>query len=100
MHHDLSGEAEISVQDLIEAQHKLSASANPFERVVGSLFAAGLLKERLSALKDHEIGQLMFDYVWNDMNIFGPEMTICEVATERLLDSSSYVKTQKENLNR
>ena len=90
-----SGEAEISVQSLIEAQRKLSISRNHFERVVGSLFVAGLLQERLSALSDHELGQLMFDYVSDDMNVFSPELAICQVATERLLGRP--VQTDENN---
>ena len=76
---------EISVQGLIEAQRKLSISRNRFERVVGSLFVAGLLEERLSACGDHEVGQLMVEFVWNDMNVFSPELAIFQTATERLL---------------
>ena len=85
MDHDLGGESEISVERLIQEQRRLAHSENRFERVVGSLLVAGLLKEKLSALTDHEIGQLMFDHVWNDMNVFSPELAICQTATERLL---------------
>ncbi len=84
------------MQDLIEAQRKLSISGNRFERVVGSVLVAGLLKERLSALSDPEVGKLMFDYVWKDMNIFTPELTICEVATERLLEGSAQSDENKK----
>jgi hypothetical protein len=74
-----------SVEGLIEAQRKCSVSPNPFERVVGSLLVAGRLKKRLALLPDEAVGQLMFDVVWNVMDVFSPELTICEVATERLL---------------
>jgi len=94
MDHDLS-ETEISVERLIQEQRRLGRSEHRFERVVGLLLVAGLLKERLSALTDHEIGQLMFDHVWNVMNVITPELTICEVATERLLGSS--VQSDKNN---
>jgi hypothetical protein len=91
----------VSVEGLIEEQRRLSASKNPFERVVGTLCVAGLLMQRLAALSDEAVGQLMFDYVWNDMNVFSPELTICEVATERLLHSSpAIVKSAKERLTR
>ena len=83
-----SGEEEISVEGLIDAQRRLWVSKNPFERVVGTLCVAGLLKQRLAALTDAAVGKLMFDHVWNDMNIFSPELTICQAATERLLGSS------------
>ena len=49
-------------------------------------------------IADEEVGQLMFDHVWNELNLLGPEMTVCKVATERLLNSSSVVTTEKENL--
>lgn len=88
MHDYQCGEEEISVEGLIEEQRRLSVSKNTFERVVGALCVAGLLKERLAALPDEAVGQLMFDHVWNDMNVFSPELTICEVATERLREST------------
>ena len=79
---------DISVEGLIEEQRKLAHSTNPFERVVGTLCVVGLLKQRLAALPDEALGQLMFDYVWNDRSVFSPELTICEVATERLIESA------------
>lgn len=82
-----SGEEELSVEELIEAQRTLSLSRNPFERVLGALCVCGILKARLAALPDEALAQLMFHYVWNDMNLFSPELTICQVATERLLGS-------------
>jgi hypothetical protein len=85
VHDYYSGEEEISVKGLIEEQRKLSASKNPFERVVGSLCVAGALKERLATFSDGMIGRLMFTYVLDDMNVFSPELTICQEATERLL---------------
>jgi hypothetical protein len=96
----LSGKEKISVEGLIEEQRRLSASENPFERVVGTLCVAGLLKQGLAALTDAEVGQLMFDYVCDEMNVFGPELTICQEATERLLHPSpGLVKSERENLN-
>ena len=85
MHDYYSGEEEISVEGLIEAQRTLSLSRNPFKRVVGSLCVSGILKARLAALPDEALAQLMFDHVWNQLGIFGPELAICQVATERLL---------------
>jgi hypothetical protein len=52
-------------------------------------------------LTDAAVGQLMVDHVCNEMNVFSPELTICEVATERLIHPSPVlVKSDKENLNR
>lgn len=66
---------------------------------MGSLLTAARLRECLSLLSDEAIGQLLFDHVWNVMDVFSPELTICQIATERLLNSSSVVKTEKENVN-
>ena len=67
---------------------------NPVERVVEALSMAGALKARVAVLSDTAVGLLMFDYVWNDMNAFGPEMTICEVATERFLGRAATIGRQ------
>ena len=85
MHHYKRGEEGISVESLIETQRRLSISRNPFERVVGALCVSGILKARLAVLSDRAIGQLMFEFVWGELNVFSPELTICEVATERFL---------------
>ena len=96
----LSGEEKISVDGLIEEQRRLSASESPFERVVGTLCVAGLLKRKLAGLTDAAVGQLMFDLVLDELALFSPAMTICQVATERLLHSSPVpAKNTKENLN-
>ena len=52
-------------EKIIGGPHRRTAKAlgskNPFERVVGTLCVAGLLKQRLAALTDAAVGQLMFD---------------------------------------
>ena len=93
-------EKEISVEGLIEEQRRLARSKTFFEKVVGTLCVAALLKERLAALTDAAVGQLMFDHVWSELNLLGPESVIVELASERLLHSSPVpVKNTKENLN-
>jgi len=88
----------MSVEGLIEQQRALARSQNPFDRVVGALYVAGLLKKRLAELPNHAVGQLMFEFVSDELGIFSPEMTICQAATERLLNSSPLqVKNSKEN---
>ena len=74
----------VGVNELIKEQQRLASSENPFERVVGALGLAGALKVELSSLSDKSIAQLMFDHVWNELNLLSPEMTICSEATERL----------------
>lgn len=74
-----------SVEKLIEAQRRCSVSPKPFERVVESLLTAARLQQKLSMLPNERVGELMFDHVWNVVDVFSPEMTICQEATERLL---------------
>ncbi len=74
--------------DLIEVQRIISNSEQPFERVVGTLFFAGILKERLALLTDKQIGQLVSDFVSNQLGFLDPTMTICEHAAQRLFRSS------------
>jgi hypothetical protein len=94
------GEEDISVEGLIEAQRRLSVSKNPFERVVGSLCLAGLLKEKLAALPDESVRQLMLDHVWSELDLLGPESVIVEIASERLLNASPVLsKTKRRTSN-
>jgi len=90
---------ETTTEGLIEQQRRLACSDNPFERVFGSLLVAGLLKQKLALLSNDAVGRLMFDVVWNVLDVFSPELTICQAATERLRNSYSLVKTTKENLS-
>ena len=76
----------MSIEGLIRLQRMLARSRNPFERVVASFCVAGLLRQRLGALPNQAVGQLMFDCVWNELNLLSPEMAICSEATERLLE--------------
>jgi hypothetical protein len=98
--HYQCGEEEISVEALIEEQRRVSVSQNPFERVIGSLCLAALLKQRLAALPDEAVGQLMVDHVCNDLNVFSPETTICEVATERLRESAIVIVPKKARVEK
>jgi hypothetical protein len=88
VHDYYSGEEEISVESLIEEQRRLARSKSPCERVVGSLYMSGILKERLARLTDKQIGQLVFDFVDEQLGVFDPETTICRHATLRLFRSS------------
>jgi hypothetical protein len=100
MHEHCSAET-MSIEELIGLQRTLSRSRNPFQRVVGSLCLSGMLKAGLAVLPDEAVGQLMFNHVCNEMNVFSPELTICEVATERLLHPTPVlVKSAKERLTR
>jgi len=81
-----SGGEEISVEGLIEEQRKLAHSANPFERVLGSLCISAILRNQLMGLPNSTIGRLMTDHVWSELNLLGPESVIVEIASERLIE--------------
>jgi len=89
-------EQEITLCDLIEIQRMLADSDNPFERLVGVLFVAGMLDMRLAHLTDRQIGQLMFDHFRNHLGILRPETTICDHATRRLFRSTNGNFTAEE----
>ena len=82
------GEEEISVDVLIEEQRRLAHSKNPFERVVGSLCIAAILKKQLLGLPNSTISQLMTDHIWSELNLLGPESVVVEIASERLREST------------
>jgi hypothetical protein len=87
-----------SVEALIEEQRRLARSCNHFEQVIGTLFVAGVLKRKLAGLPNEALGHLMFEFVSDELGVFSPELTICQAATERLLNSSPLlVKNSKEN---
>ena len=79
---------DITVSELIEIQRRLVRAERAFDRLVGTLWAADTLERRLARLTDHQIGQLLTDFVDGQLGLFEPEMTICRQATRRLFRSA------------
>ena len=82
-------EEDVTVCGLIEMQRRLADSHDLFERLLGTLWVAGMLDIRLAQLTDRQIGQLMFDLVGDQFCVLQPEMTICTQATRRLFRSAA-----------
>ncbi len=59
-------------------------SSNPAERLAAALLIPAELSRRLGVLSNLEIGQLLEDEVWSNLNLLAPESTICLVAADRL----------------
>ena len=59
-------------------------SGNPVERLAAALLIPGELTKRLRYLRDFEIGQLLEDEVWSNLNLAAPEATVCMEAVNRL----------------
>jgi hypothetical protein len=59
-------------------------STNPAERFAAALLIPGVLARRLRELSDFNLGQLLEDEVWSNLNLLAPESTICLVAADRL----------------
>ena len=59
-------------------------SSNPAERLAAALLIPGVLAQRLRELSDFNLGQLLEDEVWSNLNLLAPESTICLVAADRL----------------
>ena len=74
----------MTIRELIAEQRKRMQSSNPAERLAAALLIPGELSRRLRLLSNLEIGQLLEDEVWSNLNLLAPESTICLVAADRL----------------
>jgi hypothetical protein len=74
----------VTIRELIEEQRRRMNSANASERLAAVLLIPGELTKRLDELDDQEIGQLLDDEVGAQLNLFGPESSVCEAAVTRL----------------
>jgi hypothetical protein len=70
-------------------QHSLAQSGEKYEQVMCRLWVVGTLKTRLKHLTDRQCGQLLYDYVWNNLCYFSPAMAICEESKRRLMRSEA-----------
>ena len=84
---------DITVSELIEIQRRLARAERAFDRLIGTLWAAGTLEKSLAQLTDHQIGKLLTDFVDDQLGLFEPEMTICRQATLRLFRSAGGMLT-------
>jgi hypothetical protein len=84
--HDGFGE-DLSTHDLIKRQQKLSASPLVIDRL-SAIALGGTLHDRLNAMSDRQIGQLIFDFCWVQMYMEGPELSLVTQAIDRLRRST------------
>jgi hypothetical protein len=78
------GNLSLTIQELIEEQRRRLRSNNPAERLAAALLIPGVLATSLRQLDDCQIGQLLEDEVWSNLNLLAPEATICLAAVDRL----------------
>jgi hypothetical protein len=74
----------VTIREIIAEQRRRSCSANPAERLAAALLIPSLLRERLSALGDPQIGRLLDCEVCSNLSVLAPELTGCMEAAERL----------------
>jgi hypothetical protein len=67
--------------------------------VLRSLSSTGKLQRNLESLSDRQVGQLMFDKVWEAVPMTSPAMSISIEATERLFRSQAGARTEEEVFN-
>jgi hypothetical protein len=72
------------IQELIEEQRRRLRSSNRAERLAAALLLPALLARRLRRLDDRQLGQLLEDEVFSNLDLLAPEATICLVAADRL----------------
>jgi hypothetical protein len=84
---------EQTIRDIIGAQNRRLKSGNLRERAVDSLFGYCELGRRLPGLTDRQVGQLVFDFVLDDLVLVSPAMSLSMEASERLFRSSAGART-------
>ena len=84
--YDVLGE-ELSTLDLIKRQQKLGASPLVIDRLTAMALGC-TLRDRLNALSDRQIGQLLFDFCWAQLYVDGPELSLVTQAIDRLRRST------------
>ena len=77
----------MTIRELIEKQKNLACSDNPIQRLAAALLIPAALARQLAKLADRQIGQLLEDEVWSNLNLLAPESTICIAAADRLRGS-------------
>ena len=74
----------MTIRELIEEQRIRLQSSNPAERLAAALLIPAELRRRMRLLRNSEIGQLLEDEVWSNLNLLSPDATICMEAADRL----------------
>jgi len=82
----------LTIRELIAEQRRRMRSTIPAERLAAALLIPGVLARRLRELSDFNLGQLLEDEVWSNLNLLAPESTICLVAADRLRQTSRPTK--------
>jgi hypothetical protein len=78
------GAEKLTIQQLIHEQRTRIRSGSPAERLAAALLIPAVLSKRLRLLDDRQIGQLLENEVWSNLNLLAPESTICLAAADRL----------------
>ena len=74
----------MTIRELIEEQRIRLQSSNPAERLAAALLIPAELKRRMRLLRNSEIGQLLEDEVWSNLNLLSPDATVCMEDADRL----------------
>lgn len=91
--------SESAVREAIDAQNRRLKSDDPQQRVVAAFFRCGEVGSHLSSLTDRQIGQLVFDVVWDELGLVSPALSICIEAIERLFRSPAGARPEGKRFN-
>jgi formate dehydrogenase maturation protein FdhE len=69
------------------------------KELIGEVASLGGIQQSLESLTDRQIGQLMFDRVWNEVPMISGALGIVIEATERLFRSPAGVRGEHEEFN-
>jgi formate dehydrogenase maturation protein FdhE len=69
------------------------------EKLIGEVAALGRVQQSLESLTDRQVGQLMFNHVWEALPMASSAMSISIEATHRLFRSQAGARGEHELLN-
>ena len=74
---------------LIQEQRDAAAESTVTARVAGCLIISARLQQRLQRITNDQIGQVLVDFVWSEMDKLSPEAVITAEAICRLTGASN-----------
>ena len=74
---------------LIQEQRDAAAESTVTARVAGCLIISARLQQRLQRITNDQIGQVLIDFVWSEMDKLSPEAVITAEAICRLTGASN-----------
>jgi len=69
------------------------------KELICEVASLGRVQQSLESMSDRQIGQLMFDHIWDSLPMASAGLCVVEEATERLFRSEAGVRQKNEVMN-